>query len=841
MSDNKEVGEMANSRRLRHSVAVVVPLLVLLAMSVAAPSIKAETTAATPLGWQLVDAGTSIGLTGVANWGKDNVYIGGANPSGILLWSHNGGGTWNRYVPPRQALDISIAGANDAWAIGLDRILHTLDGGTNWSEIDTGLSQTYWAIWAVDTQTVWVVGEGGAIARTTDGGAHWQSRKKTGYSSFLRSVTAVSAQTAWALGTDGSLIKTTDGGAHWTVNDMGTVMSDIWAVNSQVIWAVGSGIYKSTNGGSTWNKQLDPQSQGSVSVCAVDENTAWAVGGRGTIWKTVDGGKTWFPQSSGVTAELTGVAAADAKNAWAVGEGGIVLHTTDGGGYRNPPRISSIAPTSGRVGAEVTIRGTDFGDTRDSSYVGFGSIDASEYTAWSDTRISAKVPAGASGQVELKVVTPGGISNPKTFTVITPTYYSYYFAEGCTREGFNEWLCLQNPGKKALEVTATYMLAGGAPIEKTYTIDATSRTSINVNEDIGPGQDVSVMLLAEGEFYAERPMYFNYKMGQPGFSWTGGHCVTGAVSPGCDWYFAEGTTREGFEEWICIQNPNSKAVNVKVFYISAGAYMQQKEYNVPAHSRVSVFVNGDVGPGQDVSVHVHCDDSIVAERPMYFNYHSKWDGGHVVMGADFPKNLWYFAEGSTQPGFEEWLAVQNANPADAHITVHFFKGDGTQQSESYTVGSNSRWTLDVSVPLGQGVDSSMTIESDQPVVAERPMYFNYNGWTGGHDVLGSSTDKTSWFFAEGCTREGFDEYICIGNPGSEKAHVTITFMLGTGEQRAQQLDISARARATLNVAGVIGRGHDVSARVQADKPVVAERPMYFNYNGWTGGHDVVGF
>jgi hypothetical protein len=26
-----------------------------------------------------------------------------------------------------------------------------------------------------------------------------------------------------------------------------------------------------------------------------------------------------------------------------------------------------------------------------------------------------------------------------------------------------------------------------------------------------------------------------------------------------------------------------------------------------------------------------------------------------------------------------------------------------------------------------------------------------------------------------------------------------------------------------------------------DIPVVAERPMYFDYNGWTGGHDVVGF
>jgi hypothetical protein len=25
------------------------------------------------------------------------------------------------------------------------------------------------------------------------------------------------------------------------------------------------------------------------------------------------------------------------------------------------------------------------------------------------------------------------------------------------------------------------------------------------------------------------------------------------------------------------------------------------------------------------------------------------------------------------------------------------------------------------------------------------------------------------------------------------------------------------------------------------RQIIAERPMYFNYNGWTGGHDAVGF
>jgi hypothetical protein len=37
--------------------------------------------------------------------------------------------------------------------------------------------------------------------------------------------------------------------------------------------------------------------------------------------------------------------------------------------------------------------------------------------------------------------------------------------------------------------------------------------------------------------------------------------------------------------------------------------------------------------------------------------------------------------------------------------------------------------------------------------------------------------------------------------------------------------------------------HDFSAKVQCTngQNIIAERPMYFNYKGWTGGHDVGGF
>jgi hypothetical protein len=59
--------------------------------------------------------------------------------------------------------------------------------------------------------------------------------------------------------------------------------------------------------------------------------------------------------------------------------------------------------------------------------------------------------------------------------------------------------------------------------------------------------------------------------------------------------------------------------------------------------------------------------------------------------------------------------------------------------------------------------------------------------------------------------------------------------------------VPAFSRATLHPSDVLGVGndaaHDFSCEVQSTngQQIVAERPMYFNYNGWTGGSDTVGY
>jgi len=80
------------------------------------------------------------------------------------------------------------------------------------------------------------------------------------------------------------------------------------------------------------------------------------------------------------------------------------------------PSISSLSPTSGAVGASVTIAGSNFGSSKGSSTVKFNGTTATT-TSWSSTSIVATVPSGATtGNV---VVTVSGVaSNGKSFTVV---------------------------------------------------------------------------------------------------------------------------------------------------------------------------------------------------------------------------------------------------------------------------------------------------------------------------------------------------------------------------------------------------------------------------------------
>ena len=117
------------------------------------------------------------------------------------------------------------------------------------------------------------------------------------------------------------------------------------------------------------------------------------------------GNNLYYPATSGYDL-ASGIGSPDAWN---------LARDAAGGAVSNPPTISSFSPTSGPVGASVTITGTNF---TGATAVKFNGTSAS-YTVGSATSISATVPTGATTGAISVTTSAGTATSSSSFTVTT--------------------------------------------------------------------------------------------------------------------------------------------------------------------------------------------------------------------------------------------------------------------------------------------------------------------------------------------------------------------------------------------------------------------------------------
>lgn len=405
---------------------------------------------------------------------------------------------------------------------------------------------------------------------------------------------------------------------------------------------------------------------------------------------------------------------------------------------------------------------------------------------------------------------------------------SWFFAEGCTRPGFDEWICVLNPGGAPCDLSFRFFIPGGEGTPFGMRMPAHSRFTLCVADVAGRGLDVSVAVEATGDVVAERALYYRY--GAAG--WAGGDCEHGALATATQWLFAEGTTRTDFDTWLCVANPGDAQARLTVDYLLGVGQGDDLSdvYLLPPRSRFTLKVNDRVPPGCDVSLRLSSTQPVVAERPVYFLYRGAWEGGHVALGCNEAGTLRYFAEGTTRAGFEEYICLMNPGDADVLATLTFMGAAGALIPIAVTVPAGRRQTVLVNDLIGPELDVSCMVTSGQPLVAERPMYFDYQGaCRGGHITTGATASAAQALFAEGCTRPGFDEYICLMNPGDAVAAVQVECMDSAGSVTRTSCDVKARSRVTLRMVDLVGSDKDVSVRLTSLLPLVAERAMYFNY------------
>jgi len=115
------------------------------------------------------------------------------------------------------------------------------------------------AIYPIDFKNVWAVGTKGTIIHTTDGGINWTMINKG--DKDLKSVFFLNSNLGWIAGANGVIFKTIDGGQTWTLQDstaQGAVINDIkFYDESNGVFVSDKGVYHSQDGGNTWIKKGD--------------------------------------------------------------------------------------------------------------------------------------------------------------------------------------------------------------------------------------------------------------------------------------------------------------------------------------------------------------------------------------------------------------------------------------------------------------------------------------------------------------------------------------------------------------------------------------------------------
>jgi len=284
-----------------------------------------------------------------------------AAPGGVYR-STDGGATWTQigheiassYV---EALAADPSSPGVLWAGGYygQSLFRTADGGASWRVATNGVKGTFVTQVAVDPNdplTVWAVARATGLFKSVDGGLRWKEADKglPGISSAAVALAPGRPGTVWAgvggtatqegvyLSTDGGeswrhmtngfpadaaavfavdpvdpdrvfagtyangLYVTEDAGASWAstslpVGEVVDVVID--PTNTQVVYAgSGAGVYKSTDGGSTWTKMNNGFRYPRITALAIDPSNpqtlyAGVEDTAAPIYKTVDGGATW--------------------------------------------------------------------------------------------------------------------------------------------------------------------------------------------------------------------------------------------------------------------------------------------------------------------------------------------------------------------------------------------------------------------------------------------------------------------------------------------------------------------------------------------------------------------
>ncbi|HET9220948.1 MAG TPA: peptidoglycan recognition family protein [Roseiflexaceae bacterium] len=291
------------------------------------------------------------------------------------------------------------------------------------------------------------------------------------------------------------------------------------------------------------------------------------------------------------------------------------------------------------------------------------------------------------------------------------------------------------------------------------------------------------------------------------------------------WYFAEGNVQD-YTERLAVLNPSANPASVTYRLLRQPGPQIQSTVTISGGGRDNLVVNNLFNDTTDVPAIIESNAPVIAERFMDFT-------SDITAGPGIrrPSRVWYFAEGATTTNNRTFLLLFNPQSVEVATTVTYMKGDGTTAAQQVRIPPGRRTVVTVGDALPNAEFGARVIASE-PIVAERTMIFGPGSslTSGGvHSGPGVVTLSRRWFFAEGTTQAPFQMSVLVLNPNAQPANVAVTFLTPDGTSLTRRYAIPPTSRLAINVNEVVP-DLGVATTVEADRPVAAERAMYWRDN-----------
>ncbi len=192
--------------------------------------------------WSSQSSMTTQDLWGL--WGSGTTLALVASGQGVIETS-TGGGAWAVATPTSARTTVEGVGAT-VWLVGTGGVSYvSTDSGATFKAKNGakfGITDLHGVWVSSDTQTLFVVGDGGNIWRSTNGGNAFKNQASP-TTNRLRSVWSPDGTEVFAVGDAGIIIHSSDGGSSWSVENsqVGSDLWKVWGTAANIVFAVGDG------------------------------------------------------------------------------------------------------------------------------------------------------------------------------------------------------------------------------------------------------------------------------------------------------------------------------------------------------------------------------------------------------------------------------------------------------------------------------------------------------------------------------------------------------------------------------------------------------------------------